>query len=68
MLATTFAMTVARLNEWPINFKAHAATQTTPVNALAHSRLSSINFQRSTLAITADHADHADEADQADES
>src|ERR1700751_2415138 len=38
MLATTLAMTMARLNEWWINFKPHAATQTTPANALAHSR------------------------------
>jgi hypothetical protein len=44
MLAATFAMTVTGLNEWRINFKPHAATQTTPANALAHSRLSSINY------------------------
>jgi hypothetical protein len=48
MLAATFAMTVARLNEWRINFKPHAATQTTPANALAHPRLSSSNYQLST--------------------
>jgi hypothetical protein len=48
VLATTFAMTVARLNEWRINFKSHAATQTTPANALAHSRLSTISYQLST--------------------
>jgi hypothetical protein len=48
MLAATFAMTVARLNEWRINFKPHAATQTTPANALAHSRLSTINYQLSS--------------------
>src|SRR5262245_6441401 len=32
MLAATFAMTMAGLNEWRINFKSHAATQTTPLN------------------------------------
>jgi len=26
MLAAAFAMTVARLNEWRINFKSHATT------------------------------------------
>jgi hypothetical protein len=35
---------VTGLNEWWINFKPHAATQTTPANALAHSRISSINY------------------------
>jgi hypothetical protein len=48
MLAATLAMTVARLNEWRINFKPHAATQTTPANDLAHSRLSTINYQLSS--------------------
>jgi len=37
MLAATFAMTVARLNQWRINFKPHAATQTTPSNGSFHS-------------------------------
>src|SRR5215472_2564582 len=45
MLAATFAMAVARLNEWRINFKPHAATQTTPANDLAHPRPSTINPQ-----------------------
>ena len=57
MLAATFAMTVARLNEWRINFKPHAATQTTPANALAHPRLSTINSQLSTLGDNANYAD-----------
>ena len=48
MLAATFAVTVAGLNEWRINFKSYATTQTTPANALAHSRLSSSNYQLST--------------------
>ena len=50
MLAATFAMTVARLNEWRIGFKPYAATQTTPANALAHSRLSTMSSQLSTGA------------------
>src|SRR5215471_19357855 len=45
MLAATFAMTMARLNEWRINFKPNAATETTPANAFAHPR---INSRRST--------------------
>jgi hypothetical protein len=48
MLAATFAMTVARLNKWRINFKPHAATQTTPANDLAHLGLSITSFQLST--------------------
>ena len=48
MLAATFAMTVARLNEWRINFKSHSATKTTPANALAHSRLSTRSPRLST--------------------
>jgi len=40
-------MTVARLNEWRINFKPHAAAQTTPANALAH--FTTFNSQLSTL-------------------
>ena len=50
MLTATFAMTVARLNEWRINFKPNATAQATPANALAHPRLSSINYQLSTGA------------------
>ena len=50
MLATTFAMTMARLNEWRINVKPNATAQATPANALAHPRLSSINYQLSTGA------------------
>jgi hypothetical protein len=57
MLAATFAMTVTGLNEWRINFKPHAATQTTPANALAHPRLSIINSQLSTLGDNANYAD-----------
>jgi hypothetical protein len=30
-------MTVARLNEWRINFKPHATAQTTAANGPAHS-------------------------------
>ena len=37
MLAATFAMTVAGLKERRIDFKAHAAAQTTAANELVHS-------------------------------
>jgi hypothetical protein len=57
MFPAPFAMTVARSNEWRINLKPHAATQTTPANALAHSRLSSSNYQLSTLGDNANYAD-----------
>jgi hypothetical protein len=37
-------MTVACLNERRVDFKTHAATETTSANALAHSRLSTITY------------------------
>jgi hypothetical protein len=48
MFAAAITMAMAGLKERRINFKAHAAAQTTPVNALAHLRLSTISFQLST--------------------
>jgi hypothetical protein len=45
MLAATFAMTVARLNEWRINFKPDATAQATPANYFAHSRFSTITHR-----------------------
>jgi Tfp pilus assembly protein PilX len=41
MLATTFAMAMARLNEWRINFKPNAATQATSANDFVHSQINS---------------------------
>jgi hypothetical protein len=41
MLAATFAMAMARLNEGRIDFKPHAATQATSADGVAHARINS---------------------------